>query len=121
MAALHAVSVGVLSNLSGDAVLEIDAWIAGSLAGLFLQGLAVQGTALQYLDGHMLVLVWGCSSLSNLGDVLLLFWAGVSFFTANAKSGSSKGRLFFCCFLLVCLTVALNAIRLALMVADAEY
>ena len=120
MAALHEIALDIVSDLGGDALLGIDAQIAGSLAQWFLPNLVVEGNALQHLDGHMLVLVWGCSSLSNLGDALLLFWALVSLYAAGTEPRQSRGRIVFCILLLTCLTVALNALRLALMVGDAE-
>ena len=120
LAVAHEIVVSVVGELSGDALLAIDARIAGFLAGWFLPGITVDGNALQQLDGHMLVLVWGCSSLSNLGDALLLFCALVSL--CDADAGPAAGRLRFTCYmlLLAASTIALNGVRLGLMASNAE-
>ena len=120
MAGMHEIAIDILSDLGGDTLLGIDAQIAGSLAQWFLPNLVVQGNALQHLDGHMLVLVWGCSSLSNLGDTLLLFWALVSLYACDDESKRPRGWIILCTAALACFIVALNALRLALMAGDAE-
>lgn len=119
-AALHEIAVNVLGELSGDALLGIDAWIAGSVSNWIAPGIAVEGSALQQFDGHMLVLVWGCSSLSNLGDALLLLWALVSLGRGANASEDGRARFVCCMLLLAGLTIALNAIRLALMAGSVE-
>ncbi|MEP0201330.1 MAG: hypothetical protein ABJ084_10830 [Halioglobus sp.] len=120
IAAIHEITIDSLSDLGGDTLLGIDAQIAGSLAQWVLPNLVVEGTALQHLDGHMLVLVWGCSSLSNLGDTLLLFLALVSLHASGEVSRQSKGWIILCSLALTCLIVGLNALRLALMASNAE-
>lgn len=119
-AGLHETGVNLLGELSGDVLLGVDAWIAGSLSGLLLHDLAVQGNALQHVGGHMVVLVWGCSSLSNLGDALLLFWALVSLGAADVSTGRTSGRFAFCMLILAAVTIMLNAVRLMLMAGSPE-
>jgi len=120
LAAAHEIAVSLLGDLSGDALLGIDARIAGALTSWILPDISVEGTALQRDGGHMLVLVWGCSSLSNLGDALLLFCALVSLYGPGHVPGNARGRFLVCMLLVVIATVALNAIRLGLMAGSAE-
>lgn len=117
-AALHVIGIDLLGELSGDAVLGLEARIAGLLAGGFLPGLQVEGNALQMPGGHMVVLVWGCSSLSNLGDALLLFCALVSLQLVASSSHILRGRFISCLVLLACIAIALNVLRLTLMAGD---
>jgi len=120
LAATHEIAVSCLGALTGDALLGIDAHIAGSLASWFMPDISVEGTALQRDGGHMLVLVWGCSSLSNLGDALLLFCALVSLYGTGRLAGISRGRFLGFMLLVAAATVALNATRLGLMAGSAD-
>lgn len=120
LAAGHEVAVSLLGALSGDALLGIDALIAGSLTGWFLPDISVEGNALQRDGGHMLVLVWGCSSLSNLGDALLLFCALASLYGPERTPGKARGRFLGCMLMVAAATVALNATRLGLMASSAD-
>ena len=118
VAALHAIAVDLLGEVSGDALLGIEATIAGFLATGFLSDLQVEGSALQMPGGHMVVLVWGCSSLTNLGDALLLFCALVSLRTDEPSSQFLLGRFIGCVVLLSCIAITLNMIRLVLMAGN---
>jgi hypothetical protein len=118
IAALHAIAIDLLGELSGDAVLGIEARIARLLASCFLPDLEVEGNALQMPGGHMVVLVWGCSSLSNLGDALLLFFALVSLRPAASSTHFLRGRFVGCVVLLACIAITLNMLRLTLMARD---
>jgi hypothetical protein len=120
LAAAHEIAVSFLGVLGGDALLGIDARIAGSISSWFLPDISVEGTALQRDGGHMLVLVWGCSSLSNLGDALLLFCALVSLYGPSHLPGNARGRFLVCMLLVAVATIALNATRLGLMAGSAE-
>jgi hypothetical protein len=117
--ATHELAIDILGELAGDALLDIDARIAGLLSPWLLPGLAVSGTALQAGAGHTLILVWGCSSLSNLGEALLLCWALTSLHPAASARGHSR-RLACCLGLLAVMTIALNATRLTLMASSME-
>lgn len=116
--ALHQVVVEVLGLLGGDAILGIEAVIVGFVTGLFIAGFEVQGNALQSAGGQMIVLVWGCSSLSNLGSALLLFWALLSVRMPGLQLRKERQRVLGYAILLGCITVALNVLRLALMASD---
>ena len=63
------------------------------------------------------MLVWGCSSLSYVGDMMLLCWA-VSLFLAG-KDEPVRG-LWRPLVLVALITVALNSLRLALMTTDPQ-
>lgn len=118
VAALHKIGIDILGELSGDTLLAIEAGIAELLAGWMLPALEAEGNALQMPGGHMVVLIWGCSSLSNLGDALLLFWALVSVRVSGPTPQGLRGRFVGCILLLTCITIALNALRLTLMAGD---
>ncbi len=118
VAALHAIAIDLLGELGGDAVLGMEARIAGLMASGFLPDLEVQGNALQVPGGPMVVLVWGCSSFSNLGDSLLLFCALVSLRPAGSPVQGWRGRFAVCLVLLACIAIALNLLRLTLMSRD---
>jgi len=120
LAAAHEIAVSLLGALSGDALLGIDARIAGFVTSWFLPDISVAGTALQRDGGHMLVLVWGCSSLSNLGDALLLFCALASLYGPGHGAGNARGRFLGFMLLVAAATVALNATRLGLMASSAD-
>ena len=117
--ATHEIAVDFLGELAGDALLDVDARIAALLAPWMLPALAVSGTALHAADGHTVILVWGCSSLSNLGEALLLCWALTSLHPGAGLPGG-RARLACCLALLAVLTVALNATRLTLMASSPQ-
>ena len=117
--AMHEVSIDVIGELVGDMLLGIDAQIAALLSPLLLQALAVSGTALQGGDGHTLVLVWGCSSLSALGESLLLCWALTSLHPGAVLPGGMR-RLVACLVCLALLVIVLNATRLTIMASSME-
>ena len=95
---IHESVVGVLGEVFGDTLLAIHAY----------------GTSLQATGGHTVMLVWGCSSFSYVGDMMLLCWA----VTLLRGHGEGTGRSLWKWLALVALfTVALNAVRLALMAA----
>ncbi|UCD67707.1 MAG: hypothetical protein JSW48_12880, partial [Betaproteobacteria bacterium] len=118
VAALHEVAINVVGELGGDILLGIDAWIAATLASAFLPDLQVEGNALQMPGGHMVVLVWGCSSLTNLGDALLMFWALVSIGVSGSANRRQRRRFVGGIAIIACITIALNATRLTLMAGD---
>jgi hypothetical protein len=117
-ASVHVVVLDLLGQLGGDAVLSAEAGIAGFLASWLWPDVQVQGTALQLPGGHMLVLVWGCSALSNLGDAMLLFWALASVSVAGPIPRQLMGRFVGCAILLAGMTIALNTLRLVLMACE---
>jgi len=117
--AVHEVSVGVVGELAGDALLKLDAHVAAALALLLMPALTSTGTALHGETGHTLILVWGCSSLANLGQTLLLCWALISLHEDVRGSYTDARRLLWVGLLGV-LTVAANAIRLTLMASSVE-
>jgi hypothetical protein len=119
-AATHEIVVSILGALCGDLLLGLDAYIAGTVASWFLPGITVEGNALQQEGGHMLVLVWGCSSLSNLGDALLLFCALVSLYGSGTAPGNIRGRFLWCMLMVAAATIAFNATRLALMAGSMD-
>jgi len=120
LAGAHEIIVGLAGEICGDTLLGVDAWLSSALAAWFLPGLLAQGNALQLSEGHMLVLVWGCGSLSNLGDALLLFCALVSLYRPAATPGPGRGRVLCCMLLLMLSTIALNAVRLGLMASGKD-
>jgi hypothetical protein len=117
--AAHEVAVGVLGELAGDPLLDLDARIAGALARWLQPGLVVSGTSLQAGEGPMVILVWGCSSLSHVGELLLLCWALTSLQRDDARP-VSQARMAACLALLALFAVALNATRLTLMATSLE-
>jgi hypothetical protein len=120
VAALHNIVVDVLGNLGGDAVLGLEAKFAGWLLSWILPDVEVEGTALQLPGAHMVILVWGCSSLSNLGDILLLFWALVSVRLSGGSPLLVRDRVVGLAILLGAITIALNTLRLTLIASDPE-
>ena len=119
VAALHEIAIDLLGELTGDAVLGAEARVVGSLASWLMPALEVEGNALQRTDEHMVVLVWGCSSLSNLGDTLLLFWAIVSLrISGLSTQHPHRARFFACVVLLTGFVITLNALRLMFMARD---
>jgi exosortase/archaeosortase family protein len=63
------------------------------------------------------MLVWGCSSLSYVGDMMLLCWALSLFLVGNSEPGRGLWRWLA---LVAVITVALNSVRLALMATDLQ-
>jgi hypothetical protein len=72
---LHEAVIRVCGDVFGDTLLGIDAAIAAFLTSWSLPGIQANGTTLQVVDGHVVLLVWGCSSLSRIGEMMLLCWA----------------------------------------------
>ena len=118
IAALHNIAVDLLGNLGGDAVLGMEAKFAGWLLSWIFPTVEVEGTALQLPGAHMVILVWGCSSLSNLGDILLLFWSLVSIRLTGGSPSPVLDRVAGLAVLLGGITIALNTLRLSLIASD---
>ena len=109
---IHETVVTLCGEVFGDALLSLDASIAQFLTHWFLPELLASGTTLQVTGGHSVVLVWGCSSLSYVGDMMLLCWA----LALLLRDKENPGRgLWKWLALVATITVALNAARLALM------
>jgi hypothetical protein len=117
--AIHEVSVGVLGELAGDALLALDARVAAVLCSLLTPDLVSSGTALHAEAGQTLILVWGCSSFANLGQTLLLCWALLSLL-GDIRVNPAGTRHVLWLGLLGMLTIAANAIRLALMASSED-
>jgi hypothetical protein len=112
---LHEVTVRILGQFMGDALLSIDAWIASELSSWFLPAIQATSGALRQTPEHVVVLVWGCSSLSHLGEGVLLCWALA---TARRDSGplsAGAGTLWLSLALVGMVIIGLNALRLGLM------
>jgi exosortase/archaeosortase family protein len=109
---IHETVVTICGEVFGDALLSLDASIAQFLTHWFLPELLASGTTLQVSDVHSVALVWGCSSLSYVGDMMLLCWALTLLLGDKKKPG---GDLWKWLALVATMTVALNAARLALM------
>lgn len=120
LAALHNIAVDLLGILGGDAVLSVEAKFAGWLLSWILPEIEVEGTALQLPGAHMVILVWGCSSLSNLGDILLLFGALVSVRLSGGWPPLVRDRIVGLAVLLGGITIALNTLRLTLIASDPD-
>lgn len=114
---IHEIFVGLCGEVFAESLLNLDALIAGSLTRLVLPEVVVTGALLQVPGGHSLMLVWGCSSLSYVGDMMLLCWA-VSLLLAG-KDEPVRG-LWRPLALVAAITVALNFLRLALMATDPQ-
>lgn len=114
---IHEILVGLCGEVFAESLLSIDALIAGSLTRLVVPEVLVTGAMLQGPGGHSVMLVWGCSSLSYVGDMMLLCWA-VSLFLAG-KDEPVRG-LWRPLVLVALITVALNSLRLALMATDPQ-
>ena len=114
---IHEIFVGLCGEVFAESLLNLDALIAGSLTRLVLPEVVVTGALLQVPGGHSVMLVWGCSSLSYVGDMMLLCWA-VSLFLAG-KDGPVRG-LWKPLALVAAITVAFNSLRLAFMATDPQ-
>ena len=112
---LHEAGVNLCSEIIGDALLRLDASIAQFVTGWFLPGISASGATLQLSDGHIVVLVWGCSSLSYVGEMMLLTWALALLLAPEDGPGRGLWRWLL---LVAMITIALNAARLALMATD---
>jgi exosortase/archaeosortase family protein len=114
---VHEVFVSLCGEVFADSLLSLDALIAGSLTRLLLPDVLVTGTMLQVPGGHSVMLVWGCSSLSYVGDMMLLCWALSLFLAGKSEPGRGLWRWLA---LVAVITVALNSARLALMAMDPQ-
>ena len=113
----HEAGVRLLGEVFGDTLLALDASIAEVLSHWFFAGVHAYGTSLQAIGGHSVVLVWGCSSFSYVGDMMLLCWAVT--LLLGSEQGAGRG-LWKWLALVAGLTVTLNAMRLALMAAEPQ-
>ena len=109
--------MSLCGEIFAESLLSVDAVIAGSLARLVLPEVLVTGALLQVPGGQSVMLVWGCSSLSYVGDMMLLCWA-VSLLLAGADE-SVRG-LWRPLVSVAVITVALNSLRLAVMAAEPQ-
>ena len=111
---LHEALIVVLGRGLGEELLALDATLVRMLTGWLLPDLAVSGTSLQLAGGHVLTLVWGCSSLSYLGEMVLLCWATLLFLAGT----SNPKRTWVPLVLAGSVTVAMNTARIAIMTTD---
>ena len=116
--AMHEACVPILAMLAGDTVLQLDALVAGLLAGIFVQGITLDATTLHGTNGHSVVLVWGCSSFSQIGNVVLFCWALCSL--AGIRYVIRTRTLALCLMTTALMAVVFNTIRLSLMASDAS-
>lgn len=116
--ALHEVAVAACGALAGDTLLAIDAAIARGLSSMYFGDVGGTGTALQIGTGYLIALVWGCSSLSHLGNMLLLFWA-VAILLFDRQTMLPR-NLWAWMTLVAIVTVVLNTARIGLMAIDAD-
>jgi hypothetical protein len=116
--AMHQALVPLIAQLAGDGVLAIDARIAGALAGLAVADLSISGTVLQSDNGHSVILVWGCSSLSQIGEVMLFCASLCSLAPRHGRPHRVvlAGSIAFA----AAGAVLLNTLRLALIVTSPE-
>jgi len=114
---VHEIVVTLFGEMFAEIFLSVDALIAGSMAQWLLPDVLVSGAKLAVPGGHSLMLVWGCSSLSYVGDMMLLCWALSLLMTG--KDGPGQG-LWARLSLLAVITVTLNALRLAIMASGPE-
>lgn len=115
--AVHETVVTLCGEIFADILLSLDALIAQLLTQWFVPEVLVSGATLQVAGGHSVVLVWGCSSLSYVGDMMLLCWALALFL---AGEGSLGRGLWTWLVLVAGITVALNSMRLVFMATDAQ-
>jgi hypothetical protein len=112
---MHEVFVTLCSEVFAGSLLGLDAIIAGSLTRFLMPDVLVSGAMLQAPGGHSVMLVWGCSSLSYVGDMMLLCWALTLFLAGRGELGRGLwARL----TVVAAITVLLNSVRLALMATD---
>jgi uncharacterized membrane protein (DUF485 family) len=111
----HEIFVAVCGEVFAEGLLNVDALIAGSLTRLLLPEILVTGSMLHVPGGHSVMLVWGCSSLSYVGDMMLLCWAASMLLAGNDAPVRALGQRLA---LVAVVTVTLNSVRLALMAAD---
>lgn len=116
--ALHEVIIATCGALVGDSLLAIDAAIARGLSSMYFGEVSGTGTAMQIGAGHLIVLVWGCSSLSYLGNMLLLFWA-VAILLSDGR-GTLPPTVWIWIALVAVVTVLMNTVRLGLMAVDSN-
>ena len=109
---IHETVVTLCGEVFSDVLLSLDASISQFLTHWFLPELLASGTTLQVTSGHSVALVWGCSSLSYVGDMMMLCWALALLLGDKEKPG---GGLWKWLALVATITVALNAARLSLM------
>ena len=114
---IHEILVNLCGEVFADSLLSLDALIAGSLTQFFLPEVLVTGAMLQLPGGHSVILVWGCSSLSYVGDMMLLCWALSLFLAGKSEPGPGLWRWLA---LVAVITVMLNSMRLALMAMDPQ-
>jgi hypothetical protein len=114
---IHEILVSLCGEVFAEGLLNLDALLAGSLTRLVLPEVMVTGAMLQGPGGHSVMLVWGCSSLSYVGDMMLLCWALSLFLAGN--DGAIR-RLWRRLALVAAVTVTLNSVRLALMATDPQ-
>jgi hypothetical protein len=114
---VHEILVAVCGEIFAESLLGLDAVIAGSMARLLLPEVLVNGAMLQVPGRHSVMLVWGCSSLSYVGDMMLLCWAVCLLLAGNDAPVQALWRRLA---LVAAVTVTFNSVRLALMTADAH-
>lgn len=114
---IHEIFVTLCGEVFADSLLGLDALIAGSLTRLLLPEVLVTGAMLQVPGGHSVMLVWGCSSLSYVGDMMLLCWALSLLLVGNGEPVRGLWRRLA---LTAVITVTLNTVRLALMATDPQ-
>jgi exosortase/archaeosortase family protein len=115
--AAHETVVTLCGEFFADILLSLDALIAQLLTHWFMPEVLVSGATLQGSSGHSVVLVWGCSSLSYVGDMMLLCWALALLL---AGDGRLDRGLWTWLLLVAGITITLNSMRVVLMATDPQ-
>ncbi len=115
---VHEALVTLCAEMFSERLLNLDALIAQTVTRWALPEVAVTGATLEIHAGHSIVLVWGCSSLSYIGDMVLLC-AALSLFLMGEQGVNA--RIWAWLMLVAALTVVLNSFRLVLMASAPEY
>ena len=114
---IHEVLVSVCGQILADRILGLDALVAQFFAHWLQPEIMVSGSILQAPSSHSVMLVWGCSSLSYVGDLMLLCWALALFLAGNRGVDRS---VWVCLVIVAVFSVTLNAVRLVFMASNIE-
>ncbi len=114
---IHETAVTVCSEMYSDVLLSVDAMIAQTVTRWAVPNVVASGALLEVQPGHSIILVWGCRSLSYVGDMMLLCGAMVLMMTGDRRVDSG---IWLWLAMVMILTVMLNSIRLVLMASDPD-
>ena len=106
----------LLLSLFSNEILRFDAWASGSILDIIYGNTVIQNNLIHKSGGHSLLILTGCSALSNISWALLL-WMSLTLYIHSTLKTCDYWRVVGVIFTVL----VINCSRLALMALEEDY